>query len=109
MKVFISGPKSCRRGNNKPAFDRCEQLLREQGFSPFNPLWLQTDSEWSEDDHWSIDMAALACCDAVVFLDRWQYSPQSRTTYDVASRCGIELGFMSEDGKTIFWPGGDAQ
>ena len=92
MKVFISGPMTGYENYNKEEFMKAERLLIEAGYSVFNPAWLDIDIlEWTSTDIMSIDMAALACCDAIYQLQDWDDSKGGRAEYTAAVWAGKEI------------------
>lgn len=85
MKVFISGPMAGYENYNKEEFMKAEKLLIKAGYSVFNPAWLDLDDlEWTSTDIMAIDMAALACCDAIYQLKGWENSKGARAEYTAA-------------------------
>ena len=68
MKVFISGPMKGYPNFNKEAFDQAEKELVQQGYTVFNPAWIDFSGEWSKQDKRAIDMAIMSRCDAIYQL-----------------------------------------
>lgn len=94
VKIFISGPMSGMEDFNTPLFNRVEELLRERGFSPFNPAWMKVDDNWDCGDLLSIDIAALNMCDAICMLPGWLKSTGARLEYDFAVKAGKDIFFV---------------
>ena len=59
MKVFISGPMKGYPNFNKEAFDQAEKDLVQQGYTVFNPAWMDFSGEWSKQDKRAIDAAIM--------------------------------------------------
>lgn len=91
MKMFISGPMSHIENYNCEAFNEMEELLKELGWSVFNPAWLQFDETWSRNEIMSIDIAALSRCDAIVMLKGWQCSFGANAEYRYAVGTAITV------------------
>lgn len=91
IKVFISGPMSGIKDFNKNEFMRAEKLLREAGFSVFNPAWLDLDESWDTSEIAAIDMAALTKCDAIYQLEGWEDSKGAVAEYKTAKWLGIDI------------------
>lgn len=100
LKVFISGPMKGMDNMNKDEFDKAEKLLREHGYSPFNPAWMcNLDEMWTHDDCMKFDLAALSCCDAIYQLDGWKYSEGAYMEYIYAVKHELIIMRESEEFK----------
>lgn len=96
LKVFISGPMRGMPNKNEEEFYKAEALLREHGYSPFNPAWmLRLDDEWNHKDCLTFDLAALSCCDAIYQLDGWKHSEGAMYEYLFAVK--HNLIFLSKE------------
>ncbi len=95
MKVFISGPMSGHYDYNKEAFAEAEKLLKDAGYSVFNPAWLKVDDDWNMDDIMAIDMAALSRCDAIYQLDGWRESKGATAEYYTAK--WLKMDILTKD------------
>ena len=60
MKVFISGPMKGYPNFNKEAFDQAEKELIQQGYTVFNPAWMDFSGEWTKQDKRAIDAAIMS-------------------------------------------------
>lgn len=109
MKVYISGPITGIPNSNRPAFAEAAQILRLAGHEPVNPIELDHShdgpcrgSDIPDADHrpqppshkygcyLKADILALMDCDAIMFLEGWQFSRGARTEGAVAGALGIK-------------------
>ena len=74
VKVFISGPITGYEDNNRAKFYEAERILRGLGFDVFNPVWMDFTDSWTHEEIMSVDLAALATCDAIYQLEGWEFS-----------------------------------
>jgi hypothetical protein len=74
VKVFISGPITGYEDNNRAKFYEAERTLRGLGFDVFNPVWMDFTDSWAHEEIMSVDLAALATCDAIYQLEGWEHS-----------------------------------
>ena len=102
MKVYISLPIT---GHNIEEVEaRCifaKAVLKKKGHTPVSPIELNhTDPE----DYPAVigtDITALLACDAVVFLDGYEYSKGCRLEYEAAVIYGKEMYFDLDEIKNI--------
>ena len=107
--VFLSGPMSSFGAEGKwnaPAFDKCEQVLRDAGvknvFNPANDAPMTDEIVYPHEHYmvqtlstlteWVCDEKSGECrsvWDYLVLLDGWQESSGARMERDVALSCGI--------------------
>lgn len=87
-KVFISGPMAGYPNNNREEFMNAEKLLRDAGFSVFNPARLDFDGAWTRADIMSIDLNALSRCNYIYQLDGWKRSKGALAEYEAAMSMG---------------------
>lgn len=100
MKVYIAGPMRNYPELNFPAFDEMRDRLSAAGHDPLNPADLDRElgigeGAWSDEAEWDIpetvkrDCTALAGCDAIVFLEGWEYSTGAVAEAAVANWLGL--------------------
>lgn len=58
--------------NNRPAFNRVAQVIRQAGFQVFNPAELDQTAQWQE--LMKVCLAELVRKDAIVLLEGWENS-----------------------------------
>lgn len=109
MKVYISGPITGIPNSNREAFSEAEETLRRAGYEPVNPQKVDHTHEGpcrgadvpdvahrpEPPEHrygcyLKADILALMDCDAIVFLEGWQFSRGARTEGSVAGALGIQ-------------------
>ena len=84
-RVFISGPMTGCPNYNKEEFDKAEKLLKDAGFSVFNPARLDlSGTDWSDRDISVIDLAALSRCDYIYQLSGWENSTGACSEFEAA-------------------------
>lgn len=90
-KVYVAGPMTGLPEWNYPAFNYMASLLRAQGYDVCNPAEID-EGDTSHDRAYYLrkDLALLAECDAVVFLDGWRESPGALMEYRIAQEIGMQ-------------------
>lgn len=83
-KIFISGPMKGIKDFNKPAFDAAEEMLKNKGYSVFNPSWMSFDESWSREEKSHIDFAIIDVCDAIYQLSGWRQARGAVMEYEYA-------------------------
>lgn len=78
-RIYICGPIRNMQDGNKVAFAKAAQEWRNQGWEVISPWELELQKGWAQDNlahrmHCLRDIAALALCDAIVFLPGWDKS-----------------------------------
>lgn len=101
MKVFISGPMKGYLNFNKEAFDQAEKELIQQGYTVFNPSWMDFSGEWTRQDKRAIDAAIMSRCDAVYQLPGWFENGGSRMEHAFAQTAGMI--FLGKDAEGFFF------
>lgn len=89
-KVFISGPMSGYPDYNSEAFYEAERMLKEKGYSVFNPAWMKFDNQWKHSEIMAIDIPALGQCDLIYQLPGWSWSKGACMEYEYAKDRGIK-------------------
>lgn len=102
MKVFISGPMKGYPNFNKEAFDQAEKELIQQGYTVFNPAWMDFSGEWTKQDKRAIDAAIMSRCDAVYQLPGWDGLGNSGSRMECAFAQGAALHTDSQKKFTIY-------
>ena len=88
-KLYLSGPITGIRDDNKPAFDAAAAALRAAGYKVFNPLenGLPRNAPWEQ--HMRADLAQMMVCDALAVLPGAHFSRGSKMEMDLAMQLGI--------------------
>ena len=85
MKIYISGPIT-GTDDYMERFAKAESILTEAGFSVVNPAKVNAempkDTTYSEYMEMSMTMESI--CEAVYFLEGWQYSSGAMTEFEYA-------------------------
>ena len=103
MKVFISGPMKGYPNFNKEAFDQAEKELVQQGYTVFNPVWMDFSGEWTKQDKRAIDAAIMSRCDAVYQLPGWDRLENSGSRMEYAFAQGAGMIFLEKDADGFFF------
>ena len=103
MKVFISGPMKGYPNFNKEAFDQAEKELIQQGYTVFNPAWMDFSGEWTKQDKRAIDAAIMSRCDAVYQLPGWDGLGNSGSRMECAFAQGAGMMFLEKDADGFFF------
>lgn len=85
MKIYISLPITGHDIEEVEA--RCiyaSGVIQANGHTPVSPLEVSPDHDATYAKHMGNDIAALLCCDAVVFLDGWRESKGCRLEHAAA-------------------------
>ena len=90
-KVFISGPMTGLPNNNVDAFYDAELILKEAGFSVFNPAIFRVLEGFTESEIMDIDLEALKHCNYIYQLDGWENSEGANVEWAYAKKCGIDV------------------
>lgn len=97
-KIYISGAIShLDLEERRTAFAEAEALLKAKGYEVFNPFknGVSQDEHWRE--HMRVDLAELPKCDAIYMLDGWGTSKGAKLEFDVATTCGLEVYYQSNN------------
>ena len=103
MKVFISGPMKGYPNFNKEAFDQAEKELVQQGYTVFNPAWMDFSGEWTKQDKRAIDMAIMSRCDAIYQLPGWYNLENGGSRAEYAFAVASGMIFLEKDAKGFFF------
>lgn len=98
QKIYISGPitgvdpEVCRAH-----FERAENELRAQGYTPINPLknGLPHTAPWEE--HMRRDLALMDGCEAVYMLEGWEHSRGCKIEFNMAITARKPIAFEAEN------------
>lgn len=84
-KVYISLPITGHNieGVEKRCKSACE-LIEQLGFDAVSPLEVSSNPDASYEEHIGRDITALLQCDAVIFLEGWNYSNGCSLEYSAA-------------------------
>ena len=97
-RIYISGAIShLDLEERRSAFAEAEELLTGKGYEVFNPFknGVSQDEHWRE--HMRVDLAELPKCDAIYMLDGWGTSKGAKLEFDVATTCGLEVYYQSNN------------
>lgn len=103
MKVFISGPMKGYPNFNKEAFDQAEKELIQQGYTVFNPAWMDFSGEWTKQDKRAIDAAIMSRCDAVYQLPGWDGLENSGSRMEHAFAQASGMIFLGKDAEGLLF------
>ena len=112
-RVYISGPITGKPNLNRDAFDHEERLLREAGYTTFNPFSIAEPSleqqekwhgEWQfyggvtpEERLWRyymrICVGQIPLCDEMRMLPDWQNSKGAVWEHRIAKMLGLEITY----------------
>ena len=92
MKVYISLPitgHDIERVEATCIF--ASAILKKKGHTPVSPLDISPDPDATYAEHMGNDIAALLCCDAVLFMDGWETSKGCRLEHAAAEIYGKQI------------------
>lgn len=96
-RIYISGPISGFKDNNRSAFIDAEAQLRAAGHEVFNPIdnGLPDDSDWST--HMRADIKALMECQTIYVLKNWHISKGASLELHIAKQLGMDVRFQKAE------------
>lgn len=105
MKIYLSGPITGHpEDETRKKFEIAENLLRNKGFDPTNPLKLEhagrEDYTWNE--FLAHDIRHLVFCEAIYMIAGWKNSRGARLELTIARGLGMELYFEEALDKTYY-------
>lgn len=102
MKIYISLPIT---GHDIEEVEAsciyASGVIQRKGHTPVSPLEVSPDPDATYAEHIGTDITALLACDAVVFLDGYEYSKGCRLEYEAAVIYGKEMYFDLDEIKNI--------
>jgi hypothetical protein len=102
MKIYISLPITGRDFEAVEADSIfASGVIQRKGHTPVSPLEVSSDPDATYAEHIGTDITALLACDAVVFLDGYEYSKGCRLEYEAAVIYGKEMYFDLDEIKNI--------
>ena len=102
MKIYISLPITGRDFEDVEADSIfASGVIQRKGHTPVSPLEVSSDPDATYAEHIGTDITALLACDAVVFLDGYEYSKGCRLEYEAAVIYGKEMYFDLDEIKNI--------
>ena len=87
-RIYISGPISGLKDNNKQSFIDAKDKLLILGYEVKSPFDI-TDSEMSYEEYMRFDIRALTFCDCIYMLNGWQDSKGARLEKLIAEAIGL--------------------
>lgn len=92
MTIYISGPVSGVK-NYQKAFHKAEDILEGNGHVAISPIAVKAlqSSVYSWSDAMKICITLMEKCDAVMFLDGWEFSVGARIEHAWAQRIGLPV------------------
>ena len=88
MRIYVAGPISGIANDNREAFEAASKILRADGYEVILPTNL-CPHETPRAVAMKLCIQALLTCDAIYFLDGWEYSGGALLEADIAYQCGI--------------------
>lgn len=89
MKIFISGPMTGLENYNTKEFNDAELLLREAGWTVFNPVNNGVDQSAPRSEHMHADLTMLLQCDIIYSLYHWDQSIGATLEFLTAKNLGM--------------------
>lgn len=95
-KIYIAGKITGIEAQAKTMFAQAELVLKQQGFTPMNPMALPHlhDKQWHS--YMRECLKTLCDCDAILLLHTWQDSPGAKLEYSVAVGLGLDVYLEKE-------------
>lgn len=97
-KVYLAGPISGIKDDNKPAFEEAERKLIRRQYVVVNPHKLD-HSDNSEGDwfkYMRVCISAMLQCDGIVLLDGWEESEGAQKEIRLATGLNMPWAFMGK-------------
>jgi nucleoside 2-deoxyribosyltransferase len=91
IRIYIAGPITGTKDDNRPEFDNAEAFLSGLGLEVLNPLknGIQKDAPWVE--HMKADIQNMLKCDAVYALNGWHNSKGARAEIQLAEALDMPI------------------
>ena len=92
-RIYISGPMTGIKDNNRELFEKARIKLDKEGFDTVNPL----DMDMPENEGLTyqqrlrFDIRALTYCDSIYMLPGWKQSKGAMLEYNVAVSLGLKV------------------
>lgn len=97
-KVYLAGPITGIKNDNKPAFEDAERKLIKHQYIVVNPHKLDhsgnPEGAWHE--YMKVSISAMLQCDAVVLLDGWEKSEGAQLEVKLATSLNMPWAYMSK-------------
>lgn len=97
MKIYLSGPITGMKDDNRPAFTRAQAELERLGHEVVNPLEVPvtvTDPAKGWQAYMKADIRAMMGCDAIAVLPHWAKSRGASLEVYIATQVGMELIYL---------------
>jgi hypothetical protein len=89
-RIYISGPISRLKDNNKQSFINAKNKLLILGYEVKSPFDI-TESEMTYVEYMRFDIRALTFCDSIYMLNGWQDSKGARLEKLIAEAIGLKI------------------
>ena len=97
-KIYISGIiANSNTDERRRAFEMAAAYWRLKGYDVFNPFENGLSQEADRCEHMRVDIRALCDCNIIYMLRGWEHSKGAKLELDVASSCGIEVWFETNN------------
>lgn len=89
-RVYIAGPVTGVKDDNRPEFTSVAAQLRALGFHVENPLENEPPADPTWENWMRLALRQLLTCDRVVLLRGWEHSRGAKLEMQLAAKLGIE-------------------
>jgi hypothetical protein len=96
MRIYLSGPMTGVRDQNRPLFHAEAKRLRELGYDVVSPAEICPDPKASWEACVRADIAQLVYCHGIAMLPDWERSRGARLEYHIATQLGMPVFIASE-------------
>lgn len=103
IPVLVVGTKVKNGINIINAFQGEEAEKVQQGYTVFNPAWMDFSGEWTKQDKRAIDAVIMSRCDAVYQLPGWDGLENSGSRMEYAFAQGAGMIFLEKDANGFFF------
>jgi hypothetical protein len=88
-KLYISGPMTDYKDNNKPAFNKAEHSISKLGYIVVNPARVCNKLSWVE--YLIHDIKKLVDCGTMYMLKGWKKSKGATLEHHIAKELDMEI------------------
>lgn len=94
-KVYISGPMTGHKDQNKAVFAKAEKFLIEHGFEVINPHKISQDDPYDWQKCMRADIAELLRCKYIAMLPGWESSKGALVEYTLAQGLAMQILYLN--------------